>query len=209
MGAAPLTRGASDRWELSVPKPRRRARPWLFAVVAATVVALAACTPAPDTEPTASPVHSLVFPVQGNAVYVDSFGQPRPGGRVHQGQDLMAPKLRPVLAATDGTITWLRYDNASVSGNLLVVTAPDRWTTTYIHLNNDTPGTDDGLATIDQVFPVGIVKGATVKAGQVISWVGDSGDAEAGSPHLHFELRNPNGVLVNPYPSLRAATIVK
>ena len=171
--------------------------------MAASVVALAACTP-----PVSSPVHALVFPVKGGAFYVDTFGQPRPGGRTHEGEDLMAPKMRPVLAATAGTVTFLRYDDASISGNMMTITAPDGWTTTYIHLNNDTPGTDDGLATLDEEYPPGIVKGAAVTAGQLISWVGDSGDAENVSPHLHFELRDATGALVNPYASLRAASVV-
>ncbi|HKY16474.1 MAG TPA: M23 family metallopeptidase [Microthrixaceae bacterium] len=176
--------------------------PVVLALAVFAISALAACAPPP------SGAYRLTFPVQGGADYSDSFGGIRSGGRAHAGQDLMAPKMRPVVAAMAGRITWLRHANGSSSGNMLTITAPDGWSTTYIHLNNDTPGTDDGRATREQVFAPGIVLGATVSAGQLISWVGDSGNAESKSPHLHFELHRPGGAAVNAYPSLRAAPIL-
>jgi murein DD-endopeptidase MepM/ murein hydrolase activator NlpD len=156
-----------------------RARSIACALVALAISVAAACAPAPAARAGAYP---LVFPVKGGASYVDTFRAPR-AGHSHQGQDLMAPKMRPVLAAMSGKVTWLRFDNGSTSGNLLTITAPDGWSTTYIHLNNDTPGTDNGHATRDQVFAPGITIGSTVTAGQFIAFVGDSGNAEGKSPH--------------------------
>jgi peptidoglycan hydrolase-like protein with peptidoglycan-binding domain len=74
----------------------------------------------------------------------------------------------------------------------------------YIHLNNDTPGTDDGLG---WGIAEGIVPGARVSAGQLIGWVGDSGNAEDTDPHLHFELHDAYGVIVDPYPALLLAQL--
>ncbi|MGH8911797.1 MAG: S-layer homology domain-containing protein, partial [Acidimicrobiia bacterium] len=71
-----------------------------------------------------------------------------------------------------------------------------------IHLNNDSPGTDDGLAW--GIAP-GIERGVAVTAGQLIGWVGDSGNAEWSGSHLHFEIR-VEGAAVNSYPSLLVAS---
>ncbi len=75
----------------------------------------------------------------------------------------------------------------------------------YIHLNNDTPGTDDGLG---WGFADGISSGVHVTAGQLIGWVGDSGNAEWTASHLHFELHHPDHGSVNPYPHLREAVVL-
>jgi hypothetical protein len=78
----------------------------------------------------------------------------------------------------------------------------DGWESWYIHLNNDTPGTDDGLGygIVD-----GLESGSHVTAGQLIGWVGDSGNAEWAGSHLHFELHDPAGTVVNPTPHVDAA----
>ncbi|NIQ53493.1 MAG: peptidoglycan DD-metalloendopeptidase family protein, partial [Gammaproteobacteria bacterium] len=75
------------------------------------------------------------------------------------------------------------------------------WESWYIHLNNDTPGTDDGRAGNGEIFGPGIEEGAFVRAGQVIGYVGDSGNAEGTHPHTHFELYQW-GELVDPGPFL-------
>jgi hypothetical protein len=77
----------------------------------------------------------------------------------------------------------------------------------YIHLNNDlTEGNDNRGGCVNGVaFPRGLKSGARVRGGQPIGFVGDSGDANGISPHLHFE-RHPNGGrATNPYPFLLAA----
>jgi murein DD-endopeptidase MepM/ murein hydrolase activator NlpD len=82
---------------------------------------------------------------------------------------------------------------------MLTITADNGWKYTYIHLNNDRPGTDDGANIYSNAFVKGITKGSRVKAGQPVAYVGDSGNAENTGSHLHFEMYAPDGTLVNPY----------
>ncbi len=145
------------------------------------------------------------MPVAGRVSYADTFGAARSGGRSHEGQDLMAAKHTPLVATVDGTVTSLTWSNSGLSGNSLTITDSDGWRYVYIHLNNDTPGTDDGANVYEKAFADGMAKGQKVLAGEVVGYVGDSGNAESTSPHLHFELRRPDGTAVNAYGSLRAA----
>lgn len=144
-------------------------------------------------------VYELVFPVAGGADPGSFFGDDRDGGeRLHQGVDLFAAKLTPVVAIADGTVIWAGREPCCNLG----IRHADGWTSYYIHLNNDRYGTDDGQGV--GIRP-GLAVGDRVTAGQVVGWVGDSGNAEATTPHLHFELRDPTGIPVDPLPSLRAA----
>ena len=149
----------------------------------------------------------MVFPLATSVKYSDTFGAARSGGRAHEGQDLMAPKGTVAVAAATGTVTYLRHAGDGLSGNMLRITDADGWQYVYIHINNDTPGTDDGANVYEQAFVDGIRAGQKVVAGEPIAFVGDSGNAESTGAHLHFELRRPDGSAVNAYPSLRAAAI--
>lgn len=150
----------------------------------------------------------MVFPVAGRVSYSDTFGAARSGGRSHQGQDLMGARHTPLVAAADGTVTSLTWSNSGLSGNSLTITDADGWRYVYIHLNNDTPGTDDGSNVYERAFADGIAKGQKVKAGEVVGYLGDSGNAESTSPHLHFEIHRPDGSVINAYNSLRAAKVL-
>ena len=160
---------------------------------------------APVVDPTESEIYPIVFPVAGEVRFTDTWGAPRSGGRTHKGVDMMADKMVPVLAAAAGTVGWIHDEQG---GNCcdMALEHDDGWESWYIHLNNDTPGTDDGLG---WGFAEGIEKGVHVEAGQLIGYVGDSGNAEWSSSHLHFELHGPDGVAVNPYPHVLAAQRVR
>jgi len=150
--------------------------------------------------------YPLTFPVNGPASFTDSFYSARSTGQ-HHAQDLMSSKMIPVVAAAAGTVRYVNYSRNPNDLNperccTLVLDHDDGWASWYIHLNNDTPGTDDGQG---WGIADGILPGVHVAAGQLIGWVGDSGNAEATSPHLHFELYDSQDVLVNPYAALKAA----
>lgn len=164
------------------------------ALAALLVIALpaAAAEPPPDAVP-----FEVGFPIEGPAEFRDSFGDPREPDRLHAGQDLLAPKGTPVLAAVPGVVT--RIGSARLSGVFVEIAHDGGWATRYLHLDNDTPGTDDGAA-----FGVApeLAVGSWVDRGTVVGFVGDSGNAESTVPHLHFELRDPLGRAVNVYPFL-------
>jgi Putative peptidoglycan binding domain/Peptidase family M23 len=149
--------------------------------------------------------YDLVFPVSGEHHFNDTFWAGRSHG-FHTGQDIIADKMTPVVAAADGVVLYVNW-TAQAHMNpdrccSLVIRHDDGWESWYIHLDNDTTGTDDGQG---WGIKRAITPGVRVTAGQHIAWVGDSGNAEGTTPHLHFELRDPNGVVVNPYSSLVAA----
>ena len=173
----------------------------MVALVATLVVSpfIAVTKPASANE---TRYHRMAFPVEGGANYSDDFGAPRSGGRTHQGNDLMAPKMRRVLSTFDGRIT-LRPAAGVLSGNMITVTADDGWSSWYMHINNDTPGTDDGVNDLQYAFAPGLTTGDRVSAGQFIGYVGDSGDAETTASHVHFELHMPGGTAIDPWTSVR------
>ncbi|MEI7885959.1 MAG: M23 family metallopeptidase [Actinomycetes bacterium] len=154
---------------------------------------------------TAATLRAITFPVSGGATYVDTFGAPRSGGRTHEGQDLMATKGTPLVAAITGRVTRLRHDLSGLSGNSLTITAADGWSYTYIHLNNDSPGTDDSSNKFEFAFAPTMAVNKSVTAGELVGYLGDSGNAEETVPHLHFEIRQPSGLAINAFASLRAA----
>lgn len=160
--------------------------------------------------PLAVPVRPIHFPLASYSSYVDTFGACRDGcSRTHQGIDIFTPKLTHVIAAADGYVTWLRADASGTAGNGVGITDSAGWRYLYLHMNNDSPGTDNGANPARWRFIPGLAIGTKVYAGQIIGYSGDSGNAEGTPPHLHFEIRDPNQVNVNPYPSLRAATFAR
>lgn len=163
----------------------------------------------PAADKTAKVVRPMAFPVEGTVNWTDTFGACRSGcSRAHEGQDLMGKKLQKLLACVDGTVVALRHET---SGNSLYLQDADGWYYAYLHINNDTPNTDDGKNPREWAFVGDLKEGDKVTKGQHVAYMGDSGNAESSSPHCHFEVRRPakDGVwksqAVNPAPSLTAA----
>jgi murein DD-endopeptidase MepM/ murein hydrolase activator NlpD len=147
-------------------------------------------------------VYDMVSPLVGAGEFGSGFGAPRDGGaRLHMGVDLMAPQMTPVVAIADGTVVTTAL-GGKLSGTYVKIQHDDGFFSLYIHLNNDDFGTDDGAGI--GVRP-GLKEGDHVKAGEVIGWVGDSGNAETTPHHLHFEIHLPSNEPFDPWPSVQAA----
>ena len=147
---------------------------------------------------------SILFPVVGASSFFNGFGDCRDGcTRTHNGIDIMTFGWKgvPVVASHDGRVI-RTVTGGKLAGCAVVIQAADGWTSHYAHLNTDLPGTDvEG----DLCFAPGIEVGAEVRAGTILGWVGDSGNAENTPPHLHFEIRTPEGIPVDAWHSLIAA----
>ncbi|RST30942.1 M23 family metallopeptidase [Sphingomonas ginkgonis] len=137
----------------------------------------------------------LAVPVAGvrTGELVDTFDAARSGGRVHDAIDIMAPEGTPVVAAADGQVE--KLFNSFRGGITLYVRSPDtRWNYYYAHLNRYAPG---------------IGEGQQVRRGQLLGFVGHTGDASPSGPHLHFAINQMGrgdgwweGQAINPYPLL-------
>jgi len=125
------------------------------------------------------------FPVQGRCGFTDSWHAPRPGGRKHEGVDIIGARGLAIYAVADGVITRMLTGGA-LSGNSIRLTIADGTYFFYAHL--------DG-------FAAGLTAGQTVRAGQIIGYLGSTG---ATSNHLHFEVHPKGGAAVNPYPLVKA-----
>jgi murein DD-endopeptidase MepM/ murein hydrolase activator NlpD len=142
----------------------------------------------PDGVPVLSLTSSdLAIPVTGidRSALRDSFLAKRKG-HIHAAIDILAPRGTPVLSATDGVVTKLRFSGAG--GNTVYVNDAQNIEYYYAHLDHYAPWLHEGLP---------------VKRGDVIAYVGTTGNAPPGTPHLHFAIEQ-NGQPVDPYPILLA-----
>lgn len=121
-----------------------------------------------------------ICPVQGPHAFSNDYGQPRPGGRHHQGNDILAPRGTPIVANVAGT---MRPHTSSLGGLSYYLTGADGNSYYGAHLE-------------------GYAATGNVSAGTVIGYVGNSGDARGGPTHLHFEIHPGGGAPINPYPTL-------
>jgi Peptidase family M23 len=143
-------------------------------------------------------VPRLVFPVVGATSYYDDFGAPRPSGG-HQGNDIMARKRTPVVAVESGRV--VKYTRSSNAGCMLYLYGKSGTTYMYVHLNNDRTLRNDNLGGCRNgiAYAPGLQRRQWVRTGQLIAYVGDSGDAEGIHSHLHFEVHPNGGAAVSPY----------
>jgi murein DD-endopeptidase MepM/ murein hydrolase activator NlpD len=127
------------------------------------------------------------FPVYGHADVADNFGAPRADTGAHEGNDVFAPFGAPVLAVADGVVE--KVGTLRISGNRLWLktTAGDEFF--YAHLSAFSPEAVDGHH---------------VKAGTVLGFTGNTGDAEPTPPHVHFEIHPGGGAAIDPYAILLA-----
>ena len=176
----------------------------LFAFVVAVLVAAGMFVPSSPARADASPPFQLTFPQETSKTeFGSTYGEWRSGGRRHKGNDLLAPRMTEVYAVADGVV--IHIGTSRLSGRNLRIEHVDGWTSHYVHLNNDNPGTDDGDAPWTLTVAPGVEVGSRVVKGQLIGWVGDSGNAENTTPHTHFELRkddraiDPHDLLLEAY----------
>ena len=160
--------------------------------------AVAADQPVVDVPP--SIPAGLLIPVEGATAetLIDTFTEARGGGsRPHDAIDIMAPAGTPVRAADDGRVAKLFLSDAG--GITIYQFDPgERYAYYYAHLDR---------------YAEGLEEGDTVKRGEVIGYVGSTGNANPAAPHLHFAImalgpdkRWWQGTAINPYPILVGAT---
>jgi murein DD-endopeptidase MepM/ murein hydrolase activator NlpD len=125
-------------------------------------------------------------PVSKPFSFVDSWGAARSGGRSHKGTDIMNPMRNRVHAIVDGVIS--RQSTSSLGGISLYLQGADGNEYYYAHL-------DSYASRVGQ----------RVKAGELIAYNGQTGNARWTAPHVHFEVHPGGGAPVNPYPYVKAA----
>ena len=171
------------------------------AIAPATSVANSSEVPVPTTTEGAAAVTaanssgSLLIPVQGVAAakLVDTFTQSRGAGRLHDAIDIMAARGTPVLAVADGRVAKL-FDSKPGGLTVYQFDTQEKLAYYYAHLDRYAPG---------------LVEGRVLKRGEVLGYVGSTGNASPDAPHLHFavfvlgpEKKWWQGTAVNPYPLL-------
>ena len=132
-----------------------------------------------------SQTRGVACPFAGHSYFIDTWGYPRSGGRTHKGTDMMAGYNTPLVAMNSGTV---RVNSHYQGGRQVYVNGDDGVTYYYAHMSK---------------WASGLSTGQRVNKGQVIGYVGDSGNAR-GTPHLHLGMI-AGGIYVNPYPTVRAA----
>lgn len=155
----------------------------LAVVAVATGLAIGHAEPPPiKPRPYGYPAALDVFPVDPNCFYANTWGAKRSGGRKHEGVDIITSRNKPIYAVRDGKVS-KKYSGGALAGNGIAIQISDGTYYFYAHLDR---------------FADGIQKGSKVKAGDIIGYVGSTGDTLV--PHLHFEVHPGGGKAVDPTP---------
>jgi murein DD-endopeptidase MepM/ murein hydrolase activator NlpD len=141
----------------------------------------------PPRTRTLATTKGFVFPVYGKHSFTNDWHAPRQDTGIHEGNDIFAEAGTPAVSVCDGTLH--RVGTKPIPGNRLWVKCKSGDAFFYGHLS---------------AFASDAHSGLDVKAGQVVGFVGSTGDAEQTPPHVHFEVHPGDGDAVNPYPFLRA-----
>lgn len=152
---------------------------------ATTTVASTTTQPSPSTTVPPAEPGVRICPVDGATTFRDSWGEPRPGGRGHAGTDMMAAPGTPLVAIESGVIWYMSWHYAGGNGLYIDGDSGDRWY--YAHMQDYAPG---------------IATGVTVTAGQLVGYVGSTGNAS--TPHLHLGYLPGADYYDNPYPIVAA-----
>jgi murein DD-endopeptidase MepM/ murein hydrolase activator NlpD len=129
------------------------------------------------------------FPVAGDHNFIDSWGFPRSGGRVHKGADIFAAWGTPVVAIERGVIS--KIGTNSLGGLVVWLQGESGNAYYFAHLAAYAPG---------------LAVGQVVDGGTLVGYVGNTGNAITTPPHLHFEVHPGGGDAVNPYPLLKGVS---
>jgi murein DD-endopeptidase MepM/ murein hydrolase activator NlpD len=179
----------------AIPAPTRRPRV-VLGLVALVVLALwLANESAPWWRPfwqvmTAPAPRHLAVPVAGvrPAMLVDTWGAPRGEGRSHRGIDIFARRGTPVVTPVPGIVIGIGQDR--LGGNVVRVLGPGRQVHYFAHL---------------EAF-ADIAPRQWLRPGDIVGFVGDTGNARGTPPHLHYGLYAFGGA-INPFPLLRARPV--
>ncbi|TFG35419.1 MAG: hypothetical protein E4H47_01495 [Parcubacteria group bacterium] len=114
-----------------------------------------------------------------------NFGDPRLGGRLHEGEDIMAAKGTPIISPTPAVV--LRAGTGGTEGIYVYTANPGGETFVYMHLDR---------------IGEGIVPGLVLSQGSLIGYVGNTGNAIGGAAHLHLEIHNSSEIPMDPFPRL-------
>jgi murein DD-endopeptidase MepM/ murein hydrolase activator NlpD len=191
---------AASSTDLQVAQAQQSYARYMAALAAQAAAAAAAASTQDGQKPAADPalaakipVMSLVCPVDGVVTFSNDFGQPRSGWRVHQGTDIFAARGTPDVAVGDGIA---KQSHNTLGGNALWIYTWDGNAFYYAHMD-----------AYEGAWDANGVR--AVKQGEVVGYVGNTGNAAGGPTHTHFEVHPDNIGPINPYPLLREMCAVQ
>jgi murein DD-endopeptidase MepM/ murein hydrolase activator NlpD len=152
-----------------------------------TVTDTTTSTAAETTTTVPGSIGGQVCPIDGFTSFSDTFGAARSGGRTHEGVDMIAERWTHIVAIESGTIYQLK--EGGLGGTTIWLHSDSGDSYYYAHL---------------EAWADGLSEGQHVDAGELIGYVGTSGNAPDWLPHLHFEYHPDHGPAVDPYPLVKS-----